>query len=142
MKVRDRTRNDLPLAASTLARRLYLVAGSVALGLGGLGLFLPVLPTTPLVLLAAACYARGSPRFHAWLLANRTFGPLIEEWQRHRAIPYRTKLIAIAMMSATLSASIVCFVRPIGLKLLLAACGLALASWMWRIPSRDRPMRA
>lgn len=132
--------DDLPLAASALARRLYLLAGSIALGLGVLGMFLPLLPTTPFVLLAAACYARGSPRFHRWLLANRTFGPLIHEWQRHRAIPYRTKLAAIALMSATLGVSIVFFVDPVWLRLLLAAFGLALAIWMWRIPSRDRPV--
>ena len=132
---------ELPLAGSALARRLYLVAGSIALALGVLGIFLPLLPTTPFVLLAAACYARGSPRFHGWLLAHRTFGPLIHEWQRHRAIPYRTKLAAISLMSATLGVSIVFFIDPLWLKLLLAAVGLALVIWMWRIPSRDRPAR-
>lgn len=120
-------------------RVLFLIAGSICVALGVIGLFLPLLPTTPFLLLAAACYARGSRRFYDWLLANRTFGPLIHEWRTHRSIPYKTKLSAIALMSATLGISIVFFVRPLWLKLLLVAMGLALAVWMYRMPSRDRP---
>lgn len=118
---------------------MFLVAGTLCVGLGLIGLFLPLLPTTPFLLLAAACYARGSRRFYDWLLANRTFGPLINEWRRHRSIPYRTKLSAIALMSLTLGISIVFFVPVLWVKLLLAAVGVGLAIWMYRMPSRDRP---
>jgi uncharacterized protein len=120
-------------------RALFLVAGTVALGLGIVGVFLPVLPTTPFVLLAAACYARGSRRFHQKLLANRTFGPIIVEWERYRSIPYRTKLAAVVLMSLTMAISIVFFVRPVWLKAVLAVMGIALALWLYRLPSRDRP---
>lgn len=120
-------------------RGVFLVAGTLCVGLGLVGLFLPLLPTTPFLLLAAACYARGSRRFYDWLLANRTFGPLINEWRRHRSIPYRTKLSAIALMSLTLGISIVFFVPVLWVKLLLAAVGVGLAIWMYRMPSRDRP---
>jgi uncharacterized membrane protein YbaN (DUF454 family) len=123
---------------SPVVRALFFVAGIAALGLGIAGIFLPVLPTTPLVLLAAACFARSYRPFHEWLLAHRQFGPMIHEWQAHRSIPYRTKITAIVMMGATLGVSIVFFVRPPWLKGLLAACGLALATWMYRLPSRDR----
>lgn len=122
-------------------RASFLVLGSIALALGVLGIFLPLLPTTPFVLLAAACYARGSRRFYDWLLANRSFGPIIVEWERHRAIPYRTKLTAIVLMSTTLAISITFFVKPLWLKGVLAAMGVALAIWMYRLPSRDRPAR-
>ncbi len=124
---------------SATMRLLFLIAGSLFVVLGAIGLFLPLLPTTPLLLLAAACYARGSRRFYDWLLANRTFGPLIHEWQVHRSIPYRTKLSAIALMGLTLGLSIVFFVEPVWLKLALTAFGLSLAVWMYRLPSRDRP---
>ncbi len=124
---------------SRFARLLFNVAGTLALGLGILGIFLPLLPTTPFVLLAAACYARGSERFHAWLLANRTFGPMVFEWERHRSLPYRTKITAIVLMSATMGLSIVFFVRPLWLKVALGVFGVGLAVWMYRIPSRDRP---
>jgi len=123
-------------------RVLFLVAGSVFVALGAIGLFLPLLPTTPLLLLAAACYARGSRRFYDWLLANRTFGPLIHEWRTYGSIPYRTKLSAIALMSLTLGISIAFFVEPAWLRLLLAALGLGLAVWMYRLPSRDRTRRS
>jgi uncharacterized membrane protein YbaN (DUF454 family) len=88
------------------------------------------------MLLAAACFARSSRRVHEWLLANRTFGPLIREWERHRTIPRRTKLTAIGLMSLTLAVSIVFFVEPRWLQAVLAVIGVLLAIWMYRIPSR------
>jgi uncharacterized membrane protein YbaN (DUF454 family) len=127
--------------ASPIVRALLIVAGSTCVALGVLGIFLPLLPTTPFLLLAAACYARASRRFYDWLLANRTFGPLILEWRRHRSIPYRTKLYAIGLMSLTLGTSIVFFVPLLWVKILLAIFGVSMAIWMYRMPSRDAPRR-
>ena len=124
---------------SPVVRVLLVTAGTTCVALGVLGLFLPVLPTTPFLLLAAACYARASRRFYNWLLNNRTFGPTIREWRRYRSIAYRTKLTAIVLMSLTLSSSIVFFVRNPYLQAVLALLGVALAVWLYRIPSRDRP---
>lgn len=124
---------------SAVVRAVFLGAGLVALGLGIAGIFLPVLPTTPFILLAAACFARSHRRFHEWLLAHRLFGPMIDEWQRYHSIPYRAKIIAIATMAATLGTSVVLFVKPLWLKGLLVALGVVLAVWLYRIPSRDRP---
>ena len=122
-------------------RALFLVLGTFFVGLGIAGAVLPVLPTTPFLLLAAACYARGSVRFYHWLIEHRVFGPTIVEWRRHRSIPWRTKLVAIAMMATTLGLSIAFFVPGAWLKAALAALGVLLAVWMYRIPSRDRPRR-
>jgi uncharacterized membrane protein YbaN (DUF454 family) len=122
---------------SPLVRGLLLAAGVTCVALGVVGIFLPLLPTTPFMLLAAACFARSSRRFHEWLLANRTFGPLILEWEKHRSLPRRTKLTAIVLMSLTLAVSIVFFVERPWLQALLAAFGVLLAVWMYRIPSRD-----
>lgn len=127
--------------ASPVVRAALIGAGTLFLVLGIVGIFLPLLPTTPFVLLAAACYARGSRRFYDWLLANRTFGPMILEWRQHRSIPYRTKITSIALMSVTLAASIVLFVKSTTLQLALASMGVVLAIWLYRIPSRDRPRR-
>jgi len=126
------------LHGSPVVRALFFVAGITALGFGIAGIFLPVLPTTPLVILAAACFARSYRPFHEWLLAHRRFGPVLREWEEHRAIPWRAKLTAIAMMAAAMSASIVFFVEPLWLETLLAALGVGLAVWMYRLPSRDR----
>lgn len=123
---------------SPVVRALFLVAGIASLALGIAGIFLPVLPTTPLVILAAGCFARSYRPFHEWLLAHRNFGPMLREWHEHRAIPYRTKLTAIAMMAAAMTGSIVFFVEPLWLEVLLAAFGVGLAVWMYRLPSRDR----
>jgi uncharacterized membrane protein YbaN (DUF454 family) len=131
--------NIPPEHRSRLMRGLFLVFGTIALVLGVLGIFLPLLPTTPFILLAAACYARGSRRFYEWLLSQRTFGPIVHEWQQHRSIPYRTKVTAIVLMSATLGTSIIFFVRPAWLKVALAVMGIGLAVWLYRMPSRDRP---
>lgn len=121
---------------SPWVRSLLIGAGTLCVLLGVIGIFLPLLPTTPFMLLAAACFARSSRRFHDWLLTNRTFGPLIREWEQHRSIPRRTKLTAIVLMSLTLAASIFFFVELRWLQVLLAAGGLALAIWLYRIPSR------
>lgn len=123
---------------SPLLRGLLIAAGVLCVLLGIIGIFLPLLPTTPLILLAAACFARSSRRFHDWLLANRTFGPLIREWEQHRSIPRRTKLTAIGLMSLMLAVSIVFFVEPLWLQALLVLLGVGLAIWLYRIPSRPQ----
>ena len=119
-------------------RGLFFVAGVASLALAVAGVVLPVLPATPLVLLAAACFARSYRPFHEWLLAHRLFGPMVREWHEHRSIPYRVKLTAISMMALGLGASIVFFIQPPWLKGLLAVFGVGLGTWMYRLPSRDR----
>lgn len=76
-------------------RPLFLLLGFFFVGLGALGVALPLLPTTPFVLLAAACFARSSERWHAWLLNTRLFGPLILDWQQKRCVTRRVKVIAV-----------------------------------------------
>jgi uncharacterized membrane protein YbaN (DUF454 family) len=123
---------------SPIVRALFFVAGVASLALAIAGVVLPVVPTTPLVLLAAACFARSHRPFHEWLLAHRLFGPMVREWHEHRSIPYRVKLTAIAMMALGLGASIVLFIQAPWLQALLAVFGVGLGTWMYRLPSRDR----
>jgi len=72
-------------------------------GLAALGVVLPLLPTTPFVILAAYFASRGSPAFAAWLEQHQTFGPAIEQWRQRRAVPLKAKLLALAMMMASWS---------------------------------------
>jgi len=86
-------------------RPLWFALGSVSLGLGVLGIFLPLLPTTPFVLLAAFFFSRSSPAVHDWLLAHKTFGPAIRDWRDNRAISRRGKTAAAVAMGAALALS-------------------------------------
>lgn len=129
------------LHRSAMVRWLLIAAGIVATALGIVGAFLPVLPTTPFLLVAAACFARASPKLDRMLTGSKTFGPTIVEWRTHRAIPWRTKLVAVGLMSAMIAVSAIWFVDPVWAKVLLVAVGVATGTWLWRIPSRDRPAR-
>ena len=73
----------------------YKTLGFLFLGLGFIGIFLPLLPTTPFVLLAAGCFAKSSPRWHHWLLTNPTFGPLISNWEKHQCISCNARRVAV-----------------------------------------------
>ena len=132
---------EAELHPSMVVRLLLLALGSIALLLGIVGIVVPGLPTTPFILVAAACYARASERFYRWLLRNPTFGPLIGEWRRYRSIPYRVKWLAITLMSLTICVSIWTLSAMPWLQAMLACIGIGTALWLWRIPSRDRPRR-
>ncbi|MFP3942933.1 MAG: YbaN family protein [Alphaproteobacteria bacterium] len=80
-------------------RAVWFTAGLIALGLGILGVALPLLPTTPFVLLAAFAFARSSDSWHAWLCEHRVFGPIIDDWRRHGAIARRAKIAAVISMA-------------------------------------------
>src|SRR5690606_31896498 len=79
-------------------RWIWIACGSAALGLGIVGAFLPMIPTTPLVLVAAWCFSKGSERLHRRLLEHRRFGPLVRDWERHRVVRLRAKILATAMI--------------------------------------------
>ena len=83
-------------------RILLIILGSIALVLGIVGIFLPLLPTTPFLLLAAALYFRGSPRLYEWLLAHPHLGTYIRNFREHKAIPLRVKITSVTLVWATL----------------------------------------
>lgn len=81
---------------------LLKIIGILFVGLAMLGVVLPILPTTPFLLVAAACFAKSSPQMQRRLLANKTFGPLIHDWQKYRSIPRKAKRIALLTMILSL----------------------------------------
>jgi uncharacterized membrane protein YbaN (DUF454 family) len=87
-------------------RLVYFGLGWFFFGLGVLGAILPVLPTTPFMLLAAWGFSRSSPRFERWLLEHRWFGPSIVRWRAHRVVPLRVKLVSYSTMLVTFSLSL------------------------------------
>ena len=127
---------DIRPAQSRAARLLYGAAGWLSLVLGIIGIFVPGLPTTPFILLAAACFSKASPRTHQWLLNHRVLGPFIRNWEEHRSLTVRTKFFAIGTMVLMLSISAWQFVGSPWIQgsiLLLGAIG---AFCVLRIPTR------
>jgi uncharacterized membrane protein YbaN (DUF454 family) len=124
---------------SPVVRAVFFVAGSVAFTMGIAGALLPLLPATPLFILAAACFARAYRPFHAWMLGHRWLGPMLKEWYQHGCLPYRTKIVAIVTMLVSFGLSVLLVVTQPWLRALLAMTALALAVWLYRIPSRDGP---
>ena len=83
-------------------KTLYIILGSISLALGIIGIFIPVLPTTPFLLLTAALYFKGSPRLYQWLLNHKYFGPYIRNFRENKSIPLRAKIISLSLMWGTM----------------------------------------
>jgi uncharacterized membrane protein YbaN (DUF454 family) len=123
---------ESPLARSRWQRIVWMLAGAASLLLGIVGIFLPLLPTTPFVLLAAFCFARGSPRVEAWLLEHPRFGPMVRDWRAQRAVPLRAKQLATAMM--TIGSAWAWWAMPPRIQWLPALLCSLVAVWLWRLP--------
>ena len=119
--------------AANWVKPLLIAAGSVFVGLGILGIILPVLPTTPFLLLAAACYARSSQRFYCWLLNNRWFGTYIDNYRRKKGMPLKVKLLTVSLMWLTLTLSLVFAVQSLTLRLILIVLALGVSIHILRI---------
>jgi len=128
----------LPAAPASTARRvLWLTSGSLALGLGLIGLVVPLLPTTPLLLVTAACWARSSPRAYGWLLRHRTLGPPIERWRSTRTIAPGAKWTAVALVFAAFASSVLLVPNCAYGYLTLFVVGSLLVVFLAGIPTVD-----
>ena len=128
----------IPRTSRSLALRkaLLIGVGGLALGLGLLGVVLPGLPTTPFVLLAAACFAKASPRLHRRIVGNPLLGPMVRDWEAHRTLPVKIKLIAIGSMTLMVGLSVWHFAGRPGLQAALVVLGVIGAVVVGRIPAR------
>jgi len=109
-------------------RPLLFILGWLLFGLGFVGAFVPMLPTTPLMLLALWCFARSSNRFHDWLYAHQVFGPQLQQYHEHRVIPLVAKCVAVLFMTASLVYMFVFLKVAVWVKMLLTG-GIALGAW-------------
>ena len=110
----------------TLKKYILLLVGLVCLAAGIAGILVPVLPTTPFLLLASFCFIRSSKRLHDWLIGNKVFGEYIDHYIKHRAVKRSTKIAALIFLWASLTLSIV-LVQPLYIDLLLVLVGLAVS---------------
>ena len=88
-------------------RTTFILLGHTSIAVGFVGIFVPLLPTTPFVLLAAVCYSRGSDRFNTWLHEHQRFGPMIHSWREHRAISPRAKVAAVITVIVSITFSVI-----------------------------------
>jgi uncharacterized membrane protein YbaN (DUF454 family) len=134
-----------------IIRTLLIVCGTLCVGLAVVGIFVPILPTTPFLLLAAVCYARSSQRFLAWLLTNRWFGSYIKNYREGRGIPRREKVLTIAMLWLTIGFSALYAVSLWWVRVVLVLIAVGVTIHLLRIktfrpdpedPLVDRPLPA
>lgn len=116
-------------------RPFVFAAGIVFLVLGVVGAFLPVVPTTGPLILAAFCFSRSSPRIHTWLVTHRSLGPAVREFQEHRRIPARAKVLAVATMVPAFAYSVGWVVGHPAARLALAAVGVWAVAYVVRLPT-------
>ncbi len=115
-------------------RALYIVAGLFFVGLAVLGAFLPVLPTTPFLLLASYFFVRSSTRLNNWLLRSRLFGGFLRDWQKHRAVRPRVKVVALVVLALAVTASAYLGNLPWYLVLILVSLAAIGATVVIRLP--------
>lgn len=113
-------------------RYAYLLMGWLALALGGLGIFLPILPTVPFMILAAFCFARSSPKLEAWLLEHENFGHHIRAWRDHGAISRKGKIMALLAFAFSVIIALIFAKAPYSYIPILAA--LIGGTWIWTRP--------
>ena len=115
---------------SEAMKLFYNVAGVLAVILGVAGIFLPLLPTTPFLLLASACFARGSVRLHRWLLGHPVFGDYLTSFEAGRGIPLKGKIVATVMLWGSMLWS-TRHLDSVALVLLLLLIGACVSTYMW-----------
>lgn len=121
-----------------MVRWSLIVAGTLCLSLGLVGIFIPVLPTTPLLLLAAACYARGSQRFYCWLINNRLLGSYIRSYREGQGLPIKVRAFTIAMLWLTMGLTTVLFIEDDWLRVLLLVIAVAVTVHVASLRPKER----
>jgi uncharacterized membrane protein YbaN (DUF454 family) len=119
-------------------RLVMMVSGWISLILGLIGIFLPLLPTTPFVLLSAYCFSKSSPRLHRWLLNQPRLGPMIQNWERHGTISQSAKITATVLMIGLFSFSLWYLTLSTLFKGVLVCMGTGVLGFLW---TRPLPLR-
>lgn len=114
----------LELKKNRIVRALYMAGGTFSLALGIIGIFVPGLPTTPFVLLAAALYAKSSEKLYNWLLENKYLGPRIKNYQRQKGVPLKGKYRIIALMLTMVLISSLLIIKVLTLQIIILSSGV------------------
>jgi uncharacterized membrane protein YbaN (DUF454 family) len=120
-----------------MPRLIWLYIGHFFVGLGILGIFLPILPTTPFILLASACYSRGSERFNLWLLNHPVFGPALRDWRAQKIIRIKAKIVA--SISIFVAIGVVVLAEKIPIYGKVGMVSVVLPVWLYLVTRPSRP---
>ena len=120
---------------SSLKKGIFIVAGTISLGLGAVGVFLPILPTTPFLLLSAACYYKGSERMHRWLLSNKLFGSYIRNYKEGKGISLTAKILTLFLLWITIFFSAFYMIRNFPIQIVLFAIAIAVTIHVITLPT-------
>jgi uncharacterized membrane protein YbaN (DUF454 family) len=126
---------DLRPATDPFTSFLYVAGGWACLGLAFIGVLLPLVPTTPFVLLASWCFYRGSPRIHAWLHRSQWFGPTLDDWQHYGGIRRGLKHRAILMVAGVVAVSLLYSSLPWWLRYVFLGLVAAGLYTIWNVPT-------
>lgn len=120
---------------NTFLRWILISCGWIAVAGGVVGVFLPLVPTVPFLLLAVACFSKSSERFHSWLVDHNNLGPLLRDYLRGVGIPLRAKTIAIGMVWVSFPATTILFARDFWLKTLLITVAVGVTLYLLYLPT-------
>lgn len=120
-----------------MKKGFYIILGTIALIIGAIGLFLPIIPTTPLIILAAACYYRGSERLHAWILSSRWFGETIKNYMEGRGLNHNTKVRAIFLMWTTIIISAWLFMNNHLVSISIIGVAVGVTAYIIKLPTLE-----
>jgi len=123
------------LVGSRTLRRVLWGIGAISFGAGLVGVVLPLIPTTPFLLLSAALWARSSKRFYVWLLTHPTLGPPVASYRREGCIPRKAKVAALTLLAISLPGSAFLLVPLLHARIALLAIGTVVFAWILSIPS-------
>lgn len=111
-----------------LWKRVLVAVGFVSVALGVIGIVVPLLPTTPFLLLAAACFIRSSDRAYRWLMTHRLLGPYIRNYREHRAATRRAKVVAVLLLWAAIGYSVLVVVQSLAARIALLVIAVAVTA--------------
>lgn len=122
--------NEIKIAGNPVSRTLLIVCGWIFVALGIIGAFLPVMPTTVFLLIAAACFARSSEKFYNWLLNNKLLGKYIRDYREKRGMPLKAKIIAITMLNAAIIYSAFFAVENLYVRVILIIIDIGVTAYL------------
>jgi uncharacterized protein len=123
-------------------KAVLVVLGTISLSLGVVGLFVPILPTTPFLLLSAACYARGSRRMYDWLLSRPRVGRFIRDYREGRGVPLGAKMLSIGVLWATIGYAVLFVIDATWLRVLLLVIAVGVTSHLLLLPTGSQDSRS